>query len=96
MTAEDRLSAFLNEGRGPARDLAFEVEVMQRVAGREFLRTVGVAGLFAMAGGVVLWAVAPLLVPVIEPAAALAAPAAAILTVTAGVLVFGQGLMRRS
>lgn len=96
MTAEDRLSAFLSEGQGPARDLAFEVEVMQRVAGRELLRTLGVAGLFAAAGGVVLWAVAPMLTPVIEPAAALAAPAAAILAVTAGVVLFGQGVLRRT
>lgn len=96
MTAEDRLSAFLNEDRGPARDLAFELEVMQRVAGRELLRTVGVSALFAGAGGVVLWAVAPMLTPLIEPAAALAAPAAAILTVTAGLVLFGQGMLRRS
>lgn len=96
MTAEDRLSAFLSEGQGPARDLAFEVEVMKRVAGRELLRAVGVSGLFAGAGGIVLWALAPMLTPVIEPAAAFAAPAAAILAATAGLVLFGQGMMQRA
>lgn len=95
MTAEDRLSAFLNEGRAPARDLAFELEVMRRVAGRELMRTVGMAGLFALAAGVVLWALAPLLVPAIEPAASALAPVASVLVVTAGLLLFGQGLIRR-
>jgi hypothetical protein len=95
MTAEDRLSAFLNEGRGPARDLTFEVEVMQRVAGRELARAVGVSALFAGAGGVVLWALAPMLFRVIEPVAAVALPVAAILAVTAGMVLFGQGVLRR-
>lgn len=96
MTAEDKLSAFLNEGRGPDRDVAFELAVLQRVAGRELMRTVGVAGLFALAAGVVLWAVAPVLQPVIEPAAATLAPAGAVLVVTACLVVFSQGLFRRA
>ncbi|MBP7705505.1 MAG: hypothetical protein KA105_09525 [Caulobacter sp.] len=96
MTAEDRLSAFLNEGRAPARDLAFEAEVMQRVAGRELMRTVAGAGVLAAAGGVVLWAVAPIISTAIEPASATLATPAAILAVTAGMLLFGQRLLRPS
>lgn len=96
MTAEDRLSAFLQEGRGPARDPAFDAEVMQRVARREFARTVAMAGGAAAAGAVTLWACAPALKVLLEPAASALAPVAAILVVTAGVILFGQSVLRRS
>lgn len=96
MTAEDRLSALLSEGRGPARDVAFEAEVMQRVARRELGRAVAGAGVLAGAGAVALWACAPMLAAAIEPAAAILAPGVAVLAVTASLVMFGQGLLRRS
>lgn len=94
MTAEDRLSAFLQEGRGPARDPAFDAEVMQRVARREFARTVAMAGGLAAVGAVALWACAPALSAVLEPAASALAPAAAMLAVTAGLIVLGRSVLR--
>lgn len=96
MTAEERLSAFLQEGRGPARDPAFDAEVMQRVARREFARTLAMAGGAAAVGAAALWACAPALRVLLEPAASALAPVAAILAVTAGVILFGQSVLRRS
>lgn len=95
MTAEDRLSAFLGEGRGPVRDPAFDAEVMQRVARREFARTVTTAAALAASGAAALWACAPALSAVIVPAAADLAPAAAMLALTGVAIVVGQSILRR-
>jgi hypothetical protein len=95
MTPEDRLSAFLNADRPPARDLAFEAVVMQRVFGRRLVATLMTVGALAAALGVVLWALAPLLTPLIESIGALLGPVAAALTLGAAALVFGRGLLSR-
>lgn len=96
MTAEQRLSAFLQAGRGPARDPAFDAEVMQRVARREFARSVTMAGSLAAAGAATLWACAPALDQVIVPAASGLASAGGFLAVTAALILFGRSLLRRT
>jgi hypothetical protein len=95
MTPEDRLSAILNADRPPARDLAFEAAVMQRVFGRRLVATLVTVGSLAAALGVVLWALAPLLTPMIEAIGALLGPVVATLTLGAAALAFGRGLLSR-
>lgn len=92
MTAEQRLSAFLQEARGPEQDPVFAAEVMRRVAQRELMTSLGTSAVLAAAAAVGLWAVAPALSAVIEPVARTLAPAAALLTVTAAFVLFAQNL----
>lgn len=83
MTAEQRLSAFLQEGRGPEQDPVFAAEVMRRVARQELKTQLATSAVIATAAAVVLWACAPILNTVIEPMALTLPPVAALLTLTA-------------
>lgn len=95
MTAEEKLSAFLEAGRAPARDPVFEAAVMQSVARRELARTVAVAAVLAGAAATALWVCGPLLNRVVEPAGALLAPAAGVMVATVGLLLLGEELLSR-
>jgi hypothetical protein len=92
MTAEQRLSAFLQEGRGQEQDPVFTAEVARRVARREMLIGLTNSAVFALAAAVVLWACAPALSALIEPVSRMLAPAAAVLTLTIAFLVISQNL----
>ena len=83
MTAEQRLSAFLQEGRGPEQDPVFAAEVMRQVARRELAVQLAASAVLAAAAAVGLWACAPLLNAVLEPIALSLPPVAALLTLTA-------------
>ncbi|MDP1632057.1 MAG: hypothetical protein Q8L66_11630 [Caulobacter sp.] len=93
MTAEHRLSAFLEEARGPRQDLAFTAMVMRRVARRELLARLLAHGLIAAAAAVALWASAPALGAAIEPLARSLLPVAATLVLTATVALVSGGLL---
>ena len=83
MTAEQRLSAFLREGRGPDRDPVFTAEVMRQVARRELGVRLGTSAVLAVAAAIGLWACAPILNAVLVPMAQTLPPVAALLTLTA-------------
>lgn len=99
MTAEQRLSVFLKEGRGPEQDPVFAAEVMRQVALRELKVQLAASAVIATAAAVGLWACAPILSAVIEPMALTLPPVAALLTLTAVFVVMSQsvpGLRLRS
>ena len=90
MKAEQRLESFLREGRGPEWDPVFAAEVMRQVAWRELVLKLGTSAVLATAAAVGLWACAPLLNAIIEPVSRMLYPAAAVLTLTAALLVISQ------
>ena len=90
MTAEQRLSAFLQEGRGPERDPVFTAEVLRQVAQRELKAQLAVSAVIAAAAAVGLWACAPVLNAIIEPMALTLPPVAALLTLTAVFVLISQ------
>lgn len=92
MTAEQRLEAFLQEGRGPEQDPVFAAEVMRQVALRELALKLATSAVLATAAAVGLWACAPILNAVLEPVSRMLYPAAALLTVTTALLVMSQSL----
>lgn len=83
MTAEQRLSAFLQEARPPQQDPVFTAEVLRAVARRELKAQLAASAVIAIAAAVGLWACAPILNAVIEPMALTLPPVAALLTLTA-------------
>jgi hypothetical protein len=83
MTAEQRLSAFLDEAKGPERDPAFSLDVMRQVARVELRRSLTTGALLAILASLVLWASAPALAAVLEPTAEALGPVAAVLIATA-------------
>lgn len=92
MTAEQRLEAFLQEGRGPEQDPVFAAEVMRQVALRELALKLATSAVLATAAAVGLWACAPILNAVLEPVSRMLYPAAALLTVTTALLLMSQSL----
>jgi len=92
MTAEQRLSAFLKEGRGPVQDPVFTAEVARKVAQRELLAGLANSAVLALAAAVALWACAPALGALIEPVSRMLSPVAAVLTLTAAFLVISRNL----
>lgn len=90
MTAEQRLSAFLQEARGPQQDPVFAAEVLRRVAQRELMIGLGTSAVLAGAAALGLWACAPILSALIEPMARALPPVAALLTVTVVGVVVAQ------
>lgn len=82
MTPEDRLNAFFAEATPPARDLAFQAIVAERVARRRAFATVGALIPWTIAAIVLCWAVGPMMGPVVEGLGQTLAPAAAILGLT--------------
>ena len=93
MTPDDKIAAFLGAAR-PAADPSFNAGVMKAVARRELERSLLVAALGAVVGGVVLWATAPILASVLEPAAQSLATGAGVLVVTLSLLGLGQLAVR--
>ena len=92
MTAEQRLTAFLQEARGPEQDPVFAAEVMRQVARRELAMRLGVSAVLATGAALGLWASAPALSAIVEPASRMLSPVAAILTLTAAFVVISQNL----
>jgi hypothetical protein len=92
MTAEQRLSAFLQEARGPEQDPVFAAEVMRRVAQRELMTGLATSAVLATAAAFGLWASAPALSLLIEPVSRMVSPVAAVLTLTAVCVVISQNL----
>lgn len=92
MTAEQRLSAFLQEGRGPEQDPVFAAEVLRQVARRELVVRLATSAVLAAAAAVGLWACAPILNAVIEPMALALPPVAAALTLTAVFVAISRNL----
>lgn len=93
MTSDDKIAAFLGAAR-PAPAPAFNAAVMKAVARREMERSLALAAMAAIAGGVVLWALAPLLASVLEPAAQSMATGVAVLVATLSLVGMGQMVLR--
>lgn len=75
--ADDRLRALFAADAPPARDPAFSAEVMAAVARRRLLADLAGLAVAALVGGLVIWALWPLLGPAIAAASAGLAPVAA-------------------
>lgn len=82
MTPEERLDAFFAEATPPARDLAFQAGVAERVARRRAFATVGALIPWTVAAMVLCWAIGPMMAPVVRGLGQTLAPAAAILMLT--------------
>lgn len=83
MTPEDKLAAFFAEATPPARDLAFQAVVAERMARRRAFATVFALIPWTIAAIVLCWAAGPMMGPVIEGLGRTLEPAVAILTLTA-------------
>ena len=94
-TPDHVLSAFFAGQSPPARDLMFEARVAGKVARRRAIATVLALVPWTVAGMVVLWALAPLMVPLLEGLGRTLAPAVAILATTALVVVASRTAGRR-
>lgn len=86
MTPEDKLNRLFAAHTPPARDLAFEAAVAERIALRRAWATAGALAPWAIAATAILWALAPLIEPLGQAAGAAAAPAIA--TAALGLLTF--------
>ena len=86
MTPEDKLNRLFAAQTPPARDLAFEAAVAQRVALRRAWATAGALAPWAVAAAAVLWALAPQIEPAGQAIGAAAAPVVA--TIALGLLTF--------
>ena len=67
---------------------------MKAIARRQLEQSLLVAALAAIVGGLVLWAVAPVLASVLEPAAQSMATGVAVLIATLSLVGMGQLVMR--
>lgn len=95
MTPEERLNAFFGEATPPARDLAFQAGVAERVARRRAVATVGALIPWTVAAMVLCWAIGPMMAPVVRGLGQTLAPAAAILMLTGlGVIGLTAGARR--
>lgn len=81
--ADHTLTAFFAQQSPPPRDLAFEARVAAGIARRRVVATIVALMPWTIAASVLLWALAPLLGPVVDGLSQTLAPAAAILTLTA-------------
>ena len=63
--ADARLKALFAEDEPPARDPAFSTAVMAEVARRRFVADMGLLAIATAAGGFALWALWPVLSPMI-------------------------------
>lgn len=86
MTPEDKLNRFFVDQTPPARDLAFETTVAERIALRRAWATAGALAPWAIAATAILWALAPLMESVGQTLGAAMAPAMA--TAALGLLTF--------
>ena len=86
MTPEDTLNRLFAAQTPPARDLACEAAVAERVALRRAWATAGALAPWAVAAAAILWALAPLIEPAGQAVGAVAAPVIA--TAALGLLTF--------
>lgn len=82
-TAEQTLSALFLEQAPPPRDLAFEARVAERIAARRAVATAAALLPWTIAASVLLWAIGPLVMPIVDGLGQTLVPAAAILALTA-------------
>lgn len=95
MTPEDKLAAFFAETTPPARDLAFQTVVAERVARRRAFATVGAMIPWTIAAIVLCWAIGPMMGPVLDGLGRTLVPAAVILMLTGlGVVVLTASARR--
>jgi len=81
--AENRLKALFAEDEPPARDPAFAAAVMAEIARQRFLADMGLLAAAATAGGFVLWALWPVLSPMLTTVSQGLVPVVACLTLAA-------------
>lgn len=83
MTADDRLKAALSLGPAepPAIDPVFAARVAERIERRRFQLRLAVLAIWAVAGGVLVWALRPVIGDLAQPALPLLGPAAALAVV---------------
>ena len=93
MTPDDKIAAFLGSAR-PLPGPSFNAGVMRAIARRELEQSLLLAAMAALVGGLVLWAVAPMLASVLEPVAQSMAAGVAVLVVTLSLLGLGQLVAR--
>lgn len=93
-----KLAAFFAADEPPARDYAFTSEVMQRLARRRLSRELAALTLASLMGAAMLWALWPVLAPVVFDLSHALAPAAvavfavmAVSVVVTGRPFFGLG-----
>lgn len=98
MTPDDTIAAFFAEQAPPARDLAFQAVVAERIARRRAWMTVLALAPWTIAAAAILWAVGPVVLPLVEGLGEALAPTAAILVFTglmvATLLTAGRRLER--
>lgn len=95
MTPEDQLDAFFADAAPPARDLAFQAAVAERIARRRAMATVLAMIPWTIAAIALCWALGPILAPVAEMLGRTLAPAAAILALTGLGLALSLAAERR-
>lgn len=80
MTADDRLKAalFLGSAEPPALDPIFAARVAERIERRRLQVRLAVLALWAVAGGVLIWALRSVVGEALTPALPFLAPAAAL------------------
>lgn len=81
--ADDRLKALFAEDEPPARDPVFAAAVMAEIARRRFLVDMGLLAAATTAGGFVLWALWPVLSPMLTTVSQGLVPVVACLTLAA-------------
>lgn len=79
MTPEEKLAIFFAEAAPPARDLAFQAAVAERIARRRAIATVAALVPWTIAAIVLCWAVGPVVAPLFAAVGQVLAPAAFIL-----------------
>jgi hypothetical protein len=88
---DSTLSAFFADQTPPRRDLAFEAQVAAGIARRRVVATIAALLPWTIAASVLLWALGPLMGPVVDGLSETLAPAATILALTA--LTIGGSVM---
>ena len=92
MTGDDKMDARLRAAfafdEPPARDLSFDAAVMERVARRRLWLSLMLLVPPVVAAAAVLWALGPVLSPVLEALGEGLAPAAGIMVTIAAVTLF--------
>lgn len=89
-----RLKAAFALDEPPARDWAFQAEVLERVARARLRRSLVNLVPFLIAAVAALWATGPLLLPLLESLGEGLLPAAAILTLTVATALFSHRILR--
>jgi hypothetical protein len=90
---DDRLAALFAADLPPARDSAFQAEVLAALVRRRFLADLMVLGSATVIGAAILWLIWPALVPVLEGLGRDLFPALTAAVVAASVLVLTSGRM---